>query len=669
MPRAAWVNQGGSYDQAKQGPYLWAPLQSRAGTTLRHHAAVGELEPGDLLINYAQREIKAVGRVTDSPERVPLPYAVEDEDEAPDRLGHLVRFQIFELVNPIPVEAIPTDLRKREGGPFDVNGTPKQGYLFFLTNTFVGELRRTFEGRWPEGSPILSDEFLPTDHPSITLSQLVERFKVNVPYPSERDEQRLEAREELATALTEEALTEPDEATLRRLAGPAYGHPGPMAEFNRQLTSDPEAAQRVGRAFSHLLFGRGDLAQRFNDVLEEKEYAVPGMKEHLLTKCLAIARPEEWLHAFGSRGKSGKKRMLKLLGLEVPPNALSPGEMAVETNERLREALTPYFGSDTFRMGRFLFWLLDKAEQPTVSAEGTLESLAEALLLPAEYLQRIERLLQDKKQVIFHGPPGTGKTFVARELARYYAKRPEAMEKVQFHPSYTYEDFVEGYRPRMINDQPGFALVDGPLKRLAQAALESSEHTHVLLIDEINRGNIAKVFGELYYLLEYRDEEMSLLYSEATFALPKNLWIIGTMNTADRSIALVDSALRRRFHFVPFFPDEQPVEGLLRRWLTKHKPELLWVADVVDRANRRLDERHQAIGPSHFMRRDLDEEWVGLIWEHSVLPYIAEQYFGQEDRLDQFGLSMLRDLGSVPADRDESGVSQDEIADADSASS
>ena len=166
----------------------------------------------------------------------------------------------------------------------------------------------------------------------------------------------------------------------------------------------------------------------------------------------------------------------------------------------------------------------------------------------------------------------------------------------------------------------------------------------MLVIDEINRGNVARVFGELYFLLEYRgpDHEISLQYSNKKFSLPNNLWFIGTMNTADRSIALVDAALRRRFHFVPFFPDQPPVKDLLRRWLAIHKPDLLWVADdILDEANAKLDDRNLAIGPSHFMRPDLDEEWVKLIWDHSILPYIQEQLFGETERLAEFELGKL----------------------------
>ena len=273
----------------------------------------------------------------------------------------------------------------------------------------------------------------------------------------------------------------------------------------------------------------------------------------------------------------------------------------------------------------------------------TLDGLADELLVDADYLKRIVRLLEHRRQVIFYGPPGTGKTYVARKLAAHLAGDKERAHLVQFHPSYAYEDFVEGYRPAQFEGgAAGFRLREGPLKRIARRAEQTPDETFVLIIDEINRGNLAKVFGELYFLLECRDSKINLQYSDEPFSLPGNLWIIGTMNTADRSIALVDSALRRRFHFAPFFPDEAPVKGLLARWLDEHKPELAWVAEVVDRANEKLGRRHSAIGPSYFLDHDLDEEWVGIIWEHSVLPYIAEQFFGEEDRLEEFALDRLR---------------------------
>ena len=150
------------------------------------------------------------------------------------------------------------------------------------------------------------------------------------------------------------------------------------------------------------------------------------------------------------------------------------------------------------------------------------------------------------------------------------------------------------------------------------------------------------MFGELYYLLEYRDEDMGLQYSDEPFSLPPNLHVIGTMNTADRSIALVDLALRRRFHFVEFHPGEPPVRGLLRRWLRKHAPGMAWVADVVDRANRALDDRQAAVGPSCFMKPGLDDEAVRRTWKHNVLPYVEERLAGEHDRLRDFDLDRLR---------------------------
>ena len=291
-------------------------------------------------------------------------------------------------------------------------------------------------------------------------------------------------------------------------------------------------------------------------------------------------------------------------------------------------------------------------KERTSNYGSDLQCLAAQTYLPVTFLNEIQQLLEEKNQVIFQGPPGTGKTYLARELAKALTDSGDQIELVQFHPSYAYEDFVQGFRPTLVGGKPGFELRDGPLKRIAEKAIDDRDSNYYLVVDEINRGNLAKVFGELYFLLEYRDEEMTLQYSNEPFALPENLYIIGTMNTADRSIALVDLALRRRFFFVEFHPDEEPVKSVLRNFLKANAPIMEWVADVVDRANVLMsDDRHAALGPSYFMKTGLTDADVELRWKHSILPYIEERLLGNSNRLADFELDALRsavNLGGAP---------------------
>ena len=291
----------------------------------------------------------------------------------------------------------------------------------------------------------------------------------------------------------------------------------------------------------------------------------------------------------------------------------------------------------------------DEDDETEITSEpADIQALASDLYLTVDFLEDIITLLEDKLQVIFQGPPGTGKTFVAQKLARHLAGLEDRVTLVQFHPSYAYEDFVQGFRPTVLeNGQPGFELRSGPLLKAAEKARKESNAKHFLVIDEINRGNLARVFGELYFLLEYRESAMNLQYSDEPFLLPKNLYIIGTMNTADRSIALVDLALRRRFYFVEFHPDDDPVKSVLRNWLKQKADGMEWVADLVDAANGKLsDDRHAAIGPSYFMKQGLNDEKVELIWEHGVRPYIEERLFGDDDRIRGFDLdTLLREIG------------------------
>jgi 5-methylcytosine-specific restriction protein B len=274
------------------------------------------------------------------------------------------------------------------------------------------------------------------------------------------------------------------------------------------------------------------------------------------------------------------------------------------------------------------------------------QTLAEELLVPVEWLANVLDLLAEKRQLVFYGPPGTGKTYIAQALAKHLTQAGGTYTLVQFHPSYAYEDFFEGFRPRPAGDQSGtvgFELVPGPLRQLADTAREDREHPYVLVIDEVNRANLAKVFGELYFLLEYRDRVVALQYSpESGFTLPDNLYLIATMNTADRSIALVDAAMRRRFYFVPFFPGAEPIQGLLRRWLQARRLPT-GPADLLDALNRRIGEEDFAVGPSYLMHPSVGEpERLDRIWRHAILPLLEEHYFGTGVEVEaRFGLEAL----------------------------
>ncbi|MEO6500536.1 MAG: AAA family ATPase [Jatrophihabitantaceae bacterium] len=280
-------------------------------------------------------------------------------------------------------------------------------------------------------------------------------------------------------------------------------------------------------------------------------------------------------------------------------------------------------------------------------ADATPE-LADALHVDQAYLQEWVELLRDRPQLIFYGPPGTGKTYIAQKLAEHIAG--DNVTIVQFHPSTSYEDFFEGYRPEPgSHGQVGFRLKDGPLRKVARAAVEEGQENapHVLIIDEINRGNLARIFGELYFLLEYRDHAVDLLYAredEPKFRLPRNVIIIGTMNTADRSIALVDAAMRRRFAFVGLHPSEPPTSTVLRRWLQTNHPGGIAVADLLDELNARIDDRDFRIGPSYFMR-DAVYAPAGLerVWRTAILPLLEEHHYGQGlDVERRYGYEMIR---------------------------
>ena len=248
-------------------------------------------------------------------------------------------------------------------------------------------------------------------------------------------------------------------------------------------------------------------------------------------------------------------------------------------------------------------------------------------------LLKLKNELNEQRQIIFEGPPGTSKTYFAIKFAKYFTENKEDhVEIIQFHPSYNYEDFVEGIRPKIDKKREvkGYEIKDGILKRLATRA-RYDDSKFVLIIDEINRGKISRIFGELIYLLEYRNEEIRLTYSsDKKFQLPKNLYIIGTMNTADRSIALMDFALRRRFAFFGFKADSE----ILSKWLngkgtsTKVTEKVVSLMDDINDAiaESSIGEECQ-IGQSYFMKENLDKNKLQKIFVHKILPLLKEYYF------------------------------------------
>lgn len=278
---------------------------------------------------------------------------------------------------------------------------------------------------------------------------------------------------------------------------------------------------------------------------------------------------------------------------------------------------------------------------PPPPADFSLDDAMNGLFIPRSEFEGILSALKTKKNVILQGPPGVGKTFVARLLAWALlgARDENRRGMVQFHQSYSYEDFIQGFRP---TEEGKFALRNGVFYDFCGKARTDLGRPYVFIIDEINRGNLSKIFGELMMLIEpdKRGAEFAipLTYSEMPFSVPENVHLLGLMNTADRSLAMVDYALRRRFRFVNLKPEfDQPAfaEHLKSHGAT---PDLISkIVAKMQKLNGKIEEDHKnlgrgfVVGHSFFCIPDSnakgDETWYRSVIKGEIAPLIEEYWF------------------------------------------
>ena len=297
------------------------------------------------------------------------------------------------------------------------------------------------------------------------------------------------------------------------------------------------------------------------------------------------------------------------------------------------------------------------AVEPVISLPpyGIDDILADGCFLPRSELERILRRLRDKKNLILQGPPGTGKTWLARRLGMalvgHVVQEPQ-LRSVQFHPNLSYEDFVRGWRP---SANGGLSLHEGVFMQMVKAALEHPGQTYVLVIEEINRGNPAQIFGELLTLLEAGKrtprDAMQLCYPDPDGThrpvyVPENMVVIGTMNIADRSLALVDMAFRRRFAFI----DLEPCLGeTWREWVVTRLQMNLVAATTIEQrlgqlnaaiaADSRLGKAfqigHSYVTPTQSLEDRSSRDWFAEVVASELRPLLHEYWFDAPDVADR----------------------------------
>ena len=293
----------------------------------------------------------------------------------------------------------------------------------------------------------------------------------------------------------------------------------------------------------------------------------------------------------------------------------------------------------------------DGEEMPVPLTEYPVGKFLKEVYMDRRGYDAIVGLLKTKKNIILQGAPGVGKTYAAKRLAYSMmgVKDVSRVKLVQFHQSYSYEDFIEGYRP----SGAGFELVKGAFYSFCKKAAEDEENAYFFIIDEINRGNLSKIFGELFMLIESdkRGDKLQLLYSRELFSVPTNVHIIGMMNTADRSLAMLDYALRRRFAFVELCPAFDS-DGFRDYCAGLDNPRFEALVREVESLNRAIAEDESlgegfCIGHSYFCNMEADsctDEALASIVDYELIPMLKEYWFDEPGKVREWTDRLRRSL-------------------------
>ena len=296
---------------------------------------------------------------------------------------------------------------------------------------------------------------------------------------------------------------------------------------------------------------------------------------------------------------------------------------------------------------------LDSEEMSVPLTEYSVEKFLEEVYMDPERYDAIVGLLKTKKNIIMQGAPGVGKTFAAKRLAYSMmgVKDASRVMLVQFHQSYSYEDFIEGYRP----SGAGFELVKGAFYSFCKKAADDEENDYFFIIDEINRGNLSKIFGELFMLIESDKRgpknKLQLLYSRELFSVPANVHIIGMMNTADRSLAMLDYALRRRFAFVELRPAFDS-DGFCDYRGGLDNPRFEALVREVESLNRAIAEDESlgegfCIGHSYFCNMKPEtctDAALASIVDYELIPMLKEYWFDEPSKVREWADRLRRSL-------------------------